>query len=85
MRPSVFALYALAITPYSTYLVKNEGRVLTHQTLLDKVWGEEYYDSPDLVKKYIRRLREKIEENPNNPVMLLSEWGVGYKFVNPYL
>ena len=76
----------LTPTEYNLFyqLVKNEGRVLTHQTLLTKVWGEEYYSSPDLVKKYIRRLREKIEENPNNPMMLISEWGVGYKFVNPY-
>jgi two-component system KDP operon response regulator KdpE len=46
------------------------------------VWGSDEYN-PDVVKKYIGRLREKIEDNPNNPVMLLSEWGIGYKFVNP--
>ena len=63
-------------------LVSNEGKIFTHQMLLNKVWGSDEYN-PDVVKKYIARLREKVEDNPDNPVMLLSEWGIGYKFVNP--
>jgi len=75
---------ALTPTEYSLLyqLVRNEGKVLTHQILLNKVWGSDEYN-PDVVKKYIGRLREKIEDSPNNPVMLLSEWGIGYKFVSP--
>lgn len=76
---------ALTSTEYNLLyqLVRNEGRVLTHQVLLNKVWGSDEYNSPDVVKKYIRRLREKLEDNPDDPVMLLSKWGVGYKFVTP--
>ncbi len=75
---------ALTPTEYNLLyqLVKNEGKVLTHQMLLSQVWGSDEYN-PDVVKKYIGRLREKLEDNPSNPVILLSEWGIGYKFVNP--
>jgi two-component system KDP operon response regulator KdpE len=62
-------------------LARNAGRVLTHQTLLEKVWGSEYMDSAEYLKVYIQRLREKLEEDPSNPKMLLSERGVGYLFV----
>ena len=65
------------------YLVLNEGAVLTHRALLEKVWGEEYTDSPDYLKVYIQRLRNKLEEDPGNPQFLISERGVGYKFVRP--
>ncbi len=75
---------ALTPTEYNLLyqLVKNEGKVLTRQMLLSQVWGSDEYN-PDVVKKYIGRLREKLEDNPSNPVILLSEWGIGYKFVNP--
>lgn len=65
------------------YLVRNEGKVLSHRTLLEKVWGEEYTDATDYLKVYIQRLREKLEDDPANPRILLSERGVGYKFVKP--
>lgn len=65
------------------YLVLNEGIVLTHWALLEKVWGEEYTDSPEYLKVYIQRLRNKLEEDPTNPQLLISERGVGYKFVRP--
>ncbi len=65
------------------YLVLNEGTVLTHWALLEKVWGEEYTDSPEYLKVYIQRLRNKLEEDPTNPQLLISERGVGYKFVRP--
>ena len=65
------------------YLVLNEGNVLTHRALLEKVWGEEYTDAPEYLKVYIQRLRNKLEVDPANPQLLLSERGVGYKFVKP--
>jgi len=63
-------------------LVKNEGRVLTHHLLLEKVWGSGYTDAVEYLRKYIQRLREKLEEEPENPKMLISERGLGYKFVS---
>jgi len=65
------------------YLVLNEGTVLTHRALLERVWGEEYTDAPEYLKVYIQRLRNKLEVDPSNPQLLLSERGVGYKFVKP--
>ena len=62
-------------------LTRNEGRVLTHRHLLDKVWGSEYANDSSFVKKYIYRLRSKIEPDAKKPQMLLMERGVGYKFV----
>jgi len=65
------------------YLVKNEGKVVPHQVLLERVWGPEYTEETDYIKVYVQRLREKLEEEPGNPRMILSERGVGYKFVGP--
>ncbi len=65
------------------YLVLNPNITLTHQALLEKVWGEEYIDSPEYLKVYIQRLRNKIEEDPGNPQLISSERGIGYKFVRP--
>jgi two-component system, OmpR family, KDP operon response regulator KdpE len=63
-------------------LVKNEGKVLTHQLLLEKVWGSGYTDAVEYLRKYIQRLREKLEEDSDNPKMFISERGLGYKFVS---
>ena len=65
------------------HLVRNEGKVLTHAGLLERVWGADYVDEPEHVKKYIYRLRAKLDDNSGNPRMLLSERGIGYKFVRP--
>jgi len=62
------------------YLVLNEGATLTHRALLEKVWGEEYTNSPEYLKVYIQRLRNKLEKDPGDPQLLISERGVGYKF-----
>jgi DNA-binding response OmpR family regulator len=64
-------------------LARNEGRVLPHSVLLEKVWGSEYTADYTFIKKYIYRLRCKLESNPDNPQMLLSERGIGYRFVKP--
>ena len=63
-------------------LVRNEGRVLSNQMLLERVWGPEYTADTDYIKVYIQRLRTKLEEDPRNPRMILSERGAGYKFVS---
>ncbi len=65
------------------YLARNEGKVLSHRTLLEKIWGEEYTDATEYLKVYIQRLRDKLEDNPSTPTLFLSERGVGYKFVKP--
>ena len=64
-------------------LVKNDGRVLTHNNLLQKVWGSEDIGDSSFVKKYIYRLRSKLEQDPSNPQMLLTERGIGYRFARP--
>ncbi len=61
-------------------LVRNEGRVLPHNYLLKEVWGCEYMDRTDTLKCYIRYLRRKIEKDPENPVWIKTEWGIGYRF-----
>ena len=64
------------------YLVQNAGWVLTHDQILAKVWGYEYRDEPHYVRLYINYLRKKIEEDPSNPKYILTERGVGYRFVD---
>lgn len=64
-------------------LVRNEGRVLTHHVLLEKVWGSEYADDHSFVKKYMYRLRSKLESDVRKPQMFVAERGIGYKFVRP--
>jgi len=63
-----------------TYLVENAGRILTHQQLLEKVWGWEYTDALDYVRTYISHLRQKIEPDPSLPKYIITEAGVGYHF-----
>jgi DNA-binding response OmpR family regulator len=62
-------------------LARNEGRVVTHRALLEKVWGSEYVADPCFLKKYIYRLRQKLHDDARKPKMILTERGVGYKFV----
>ena len=73
----------LTPTEYSLlyHLSRNAGRVLPHQTLLAKVWGREYTDEVDYLKVYVRRLRQKLEGDPEAIGEIVSERGVGYKFV----
>jgi len=60
------------------YLAYNAGYVLSADQILESVWGPGYEDSPTNVKVYIRRLRQKIEVDPNDPRYILTQWGVGY-------
>jgi len=64
------------------HLVQNAGWVISHDQLLAKVWGYEYQDEPHYVRLYINYLRNKIEEDPSNPKYILTERGLGYRFVD---
>ncbi len=64
-------------------LMKNFGRVVTRSNLAEAVWGEDYPDSADSLKVYIRRLREKIETDPSQPELILTKTGLGYLLVKP--
>lgn len=64
------------------HLVQNAGWVVTHDQLLTKVWGYEYRDEPHYVRLYINYLRKKIEKDPANPQYILTERGIGYRFVD---
>jgi len=64
------------------HLVQNAGWVISHDQLLSRVWGYEYRDEPHYVRLYINYLRKKIEEDPANPKYILTERGVGYRFVD---
>jgi two-component system KDP operon response regulator KdpE len=72
LTPREFRLLAL--------LVENANHVLTHQQVLENVWGWEYIDDVDYVRIYISHLRQKIEPNPSQPQYILTEPGVGYYF-----
>lgn len=64
------------------HLVQNAGWVLTHDQILNKVWGYEYENEPHYVRLYINYLRKKLEVDPANPQYILTERGVGYRFVD---
>ena len=65
------------------HLVRNAGHVLQHATLLAKVWGREYVDEVDYIRVYIRRLRDKLGDDPEDPTYIRTERGLGYRFVAP--
>lgn len=60
---------------------RNEGKVLTHSYLLKQVWGPGYVNESQYLRVYIAQLRKKIEDDPNRPLHLITESGVGYRFV----
>ena len=63
------------------HLVRNAGHVLQHGTLLAKVWGREYVDEVDYLRVYIRRLRDKLGDDPDHPRYIRTERGLGYRFI----
>jgi two-component system KDP operon response regulator KdpE len=65
-----------------THLIQNAGWVVPHETLLAKVWGYEYRDETHYLRLYINYLRKKIEEDPAKPKYILTERGVGYRFID---
>lgn len=62
-------------------LAKNEGKVLTHSYLLKEVWGKSYSDQTQYLRVFIAQLRKKTEKDANHPEMILTESGIGYRFV----
>ena len=64
------------------HLVNNAGRIMTHEQLLSKVWGYEYRDEDHYLRLYVTYLRQKIEPEPAKPRYILTERGVGYRFVD---
>ena len=72
LTPREFRLLAL--------LIENADRVLSHQQVLENVWGWEYIDDVDYVRIYISHLRQKIEPDTSQPKYILTEPGVGYSF-----
>ena len=61
-------------------MVSNAGQLLTHDTLLERVWGPEYRGEHQYVRTYVTYLRQKLERDPRNPEYILSERGLGYRF-----
>jgi two-component system KDP operon response regulator KdpE len=59
---------------------RNEGRVLTHRFILKEIWGVGYQTETQYLRVFVGSLRKKIEENPNNPLHIVTESGVGYRF-----
>lgn len=62
------------------FLMNHPGQVFSRDQLLDNVWGYDFYGDASTVTVHVRRLREKIEQNPTRPQHILTVWGVGYKF-----
>ncbi len=60
------------------FLMKNPGRVYSRENLLDLVWGYDYQGDTRTVDVHIRRLREKLEQDPAHPAHIITKWGVGY-------
>lgn len=64
-------------------LMRNAGRILSHDVLMSSVWGYDYEGYSNQIAVYMRRLRMKIEDDPNNPRYLVTVRGLGYKFERP--
>ena len=77
------AMVKLTTTEYSllALFVRNEGKVLTHGFLLRAIWGPGYINQSQYLRVFIAQIRKKIETDPNRPEYLITESGVGYRFV----
>ena len=62
------------------YLTQNPGRVLTREQIIDRIWGHDYFGDTKTLDVHIKRIREKVEKNPNNPEIIQTIRGLGYKF-----
>ena len=73
----------LTATEYKllAYLASNTGRVLTHRSILTQVWGEAESDHIEYLRVYMRQLRKKLEVDPERPQYILTEPGIGYRFI----
>jgi two-component system, OmpR family, KDP operon response regulator KdpE len=75
LTPTEFALLELLVT--------NPGKLLTHRWLLQKVWGAAYGEQSNYLRVYVANLRKKLEPDPGAPSLILTEPGVGYRWVVP--
>ena len=86
-REVTFAGRPVQLTPHEfellRLLARNEGKLLTHKTILREVWGQAYGDESHYLHVYVSQLRRKIEPDPARPRYLLTEPGVGYRLVDP--
>ena len=71
LTPTEFALVAL--------FVRNAGKVLTHNYILQQVWGPKFEGESQYTRVYVGQLRKKLEDDPNNPTLFLTESGIGYR------
>jgi len=78
---------AVQLTPHEyallSLLARNEGKLLTHQTILREVWGRAYADESHYLHVYVSQLRRKLEPDPARPRYILTEPGAGYRLVDP--
>jgi two-component system, OmpR family, KDP operon response regulator KdpE len=78
---------AIHLTPHEfrilRLLIRNEGKLLTHRTILREVWGPGYGDESNYLHVYVSQLRQKLEPDPARPRFLLTEPGAGYRLVAP--
>ena len=65
------------------FLVRHTGRVITHQQILSTVWGPAHTEDAQYLRVLVRRLREKIEADPADPKVILTETGIGYRLAEP--
>ena len=75
LKPTEFRLLAT--------LTENAGRVLSQDQLLDRVWGQDYVESADVVRLYVGYLRRKIELDPSSPKLIETSRGFGYRYRKP--
>lgn len=73
----------LTLTEYSllTILARNHNKVLTHQYLLKEIWGPGYIEQSQYLRVFIAQIRKKIEDDPNHPEIIITESGIGYRFI----
>lgn len=73
----------LTATEYAllSLFARNDGKVLTHQYLLNQVWGSSHQNESQYLRVFIAQLRKKIETDPNRPVYIITESGIGYRFI----
>lgn len=61
-------------------LAQNPGRALTKEQIIETVWGNNFYGDENTIPVHIRKLREKIEKDPSQPMLIQTVWGIGYRF-----
>jgi two-component system KDP operon response regulator KdpE len=66
-----------------TELARNEGRVVSQQRLVDRLWGGEAFVDTSALRTYVGRLRAKLGDDPNKPRLIFTERGSGYRFIRP--